>query len=364
MKLSQETCYIWMKLFGGEKSAVTLVFPRHFLSKYKNTKEDDYDLRATSGRGDSMDIQIVSGFLGAGKTTFLNKYLPLLDGNTVVIENEFGEVGLDGDLIQGDIPVKELYAGCICCSLAIDFRRGIKEIVEWYQPDRIVIEPSGVGRLSDIVTACARAKVKEKIDLRITKLIAIVDLPSYEEYKDGFGAFYQDQIQHARLLLLSNLDQISPEEKKRLVNELKTDNPKAIIYEDDWRFMDGEALLELVNLAEDYEDAPEEVSVPALPADRVFASIAISDPAELTEQRLEEILDHLGDQQYGQILRAKGILSAGESGLMHFDYTPAARKIHTIAESGKQEREEGAWECKVIIIGCDLNDVALRSLFQ
>lgn len=311
-----------------------------------------------------MDIQIVSGFLGAGKTTFLNKYLPLLEGSTVVIENEFGEIGLDGDLIQEDIPVKELYAGCICCSLSMDFRRGIKEISGWYQPDRIVIEPSGVGKLSDIVTACTRAKVKEKIDLRITKLIAIVDLPSYQEYKDGFGAFYQDQIQHARLLLLSNLDQISPEEKKRLVKELKMDNPKALIYEDDWRRMDGKALLELVNLVEDYEDDPEEVSILPLSADRVFASIAISNPAELTEQRLEEILEQLDGCQYGQVLRAKGILSVGGRGLVHFDYTLSAKKIHMIAESGKQEREENARECKVIIIGCGLNDVALRSLFQ
>ncbi len=91
-----------------------------------------------------MDIEIVSGFLGAGKTTFLNQYLPLLTGKTVVVENEYGEIGLDGDLIQSDIPVKELYAGCICCSLAVDFRNGIREIARQYQPDRIVIEPSGV----------------------------------------------------------------------------------------------------------------------------------------------------------------------------------------------------------------------------
>ena len=107
-----------------------------------------------------MEIQIVSGFLGAGKTTFLNKYLPLLGGNTVVIENEFGDVGLDGELIQGDLPVKELYAGCICCSLALDFQKGIKELAEQFHPDRIVIEPSGVGRLTDVVKACGRAKVK------------------------------------------------------------------------------------------------------------------------------------------------------------------------------------------------------------
>ena len=128
-----------------------------------------------------MEVQIVSGFLGAGKTTFLNKYLPLLKGKTVVIENEFGDVGLDGELIQGDIPVKELYAGCICCSLALDFQKGIKELTEQFHPDRIVIEPSGVGRLTDVVKACDRAREKEGIDLRITKLIVISDITEFED---------------------------------------------------------------------------------------------------------------------------------------------------------------------------------------
>lgn len=146
-----------------------------------------------------MEVQVVSGFLGAGKTTFLNRYLPTLTGKTVLIENEFGEVGLDGELIQEDIPVREIYAGCICCSLAIDFRQGVKEIAEMFSPDQIVIEPSGVGRLSDIVKACQKAREKEGIDLTITKLIAMVDVKSFEEYREDFGDFYLDQIQHAGL---------------------------------------------------------------------------------------------------------------------------------------------------------------------
>ena len=150
-----------------------------------------------------MEIQIVTGFLGAGKTTFLNRYLPLLSGKTVVIENEFGDIGIDGDRIQEDIPVREIFAGCICCSLAMDFRKGIKEIAENFHPDRILIEPSGVGRLTDIVKACQMAREREKVSLQITKLIAIVDMASFEEYIEGFGAFYQDQIERAGLLLLS-----------------------------------------------------------------------------------------------------------------------------------------------------------------
>ena len=131
-----------------------------------------------------MDIEIISGFLGAGKTTFLNKYLPALSGKTVVIENEFGEIGLEGDLIRTDVPVREIYAGCICCSLSADFRNGIREIAEQFHPDRIVIEPSGVGRLSDIIKVCEKVRDKDGIDIRIRRKIVVLDGGSYEEYID------------------------------------------------------------------------------------------------------------------------------------------------------------------------------------
>ena len=226
-----------------------------------------------------MEIQIVSGFLGAGKTTFLNKYLPLLGGNTVVIENEFGDVGLDGELIQGDLPVKELYAGCICCSLALDFQKGIKELAEQFHPDRIVIEPSGVGRLTDVVKACGRAKEKEGIDLRITKLIVILDITEFEDYIDGFGAFYLDQIQNAGLILLSHLEQVSKEEKNQLISEIREVNPDAVIYEDDWRKMEDAALSELLDMTKDYENNPEdnmeEIMMSPASADKIFSSMSI-----------------------------------------------------------------------------------------
>ena len=136
---------------------------------------------------------------GAGKTTFLKQYLPLLTGKTVVIENEYGEIGLDGDLIQSDIPVKEIYAGCICCSLAVDFRNGIREIARQYQPDRIVIELR-VGKLSDIVKVCEKVGDRDGVELEVTQRIAVVDGSSYEEYADGFGAFYLDQIRQAQII--------------------------------------------------------------------------------------------------------------------------------------------------------------------
>ena len=194
-----------------------------------------------------MEIQVISGFLGAGKTTFLNQYLPVLKGKTVVIENEFGDVGLDGELIQEDVPVREIYAGCICCSLALDFRKGIKELKEQFSPDQLVIEPSGVGRLSDIVQACNKAREKEGIDLTITKLITIVDIKSFEEYREDFGAFYLDQIRHAGLILLSNLEGLEQEEKLRLIKEIRQENPAAVIYDGDYRKLSDSELQDLIS---------------------------------------------------------------------------------------------------------------------
>lgn len=305
-----------------------------------------------------MEIQIVSGFLGAGKTTFLNKYLPLLKGRTVVIENEFGDVGLDGELIEEDIPVKELYAGCICCSLAMDFRKGIREITEQFRPDRIVIEPSGVGRLSDIVNACIRSKEKDGVDLRITKLITVVDLAGLEEYVEGFGAFYRDQIRQAGLLLLSNLEVVPKAEKERLVEELKQMNPRAIIYEGDWRDMQPDALLELMDMVEDYEVDLEKPLVLPHSAGQVFSSISIQGAKVMSESEIEGILKELKEERYGQVLRAKGILDTLDGRSLHFNYTPFARSIEEIVSSKREKKDT-----IIIVIGCRLNETAIRKLF-
>lgn len=323
--------------FRWEKTAVTLSF-RAFFRRIK------------------MDIQIVTGFLGAGKTTFLNHYLPSLPGKTVVIENEFGDVGIDGSLIPTEVPVHEIYAGCICCSLAIDFRKGIKEIAEEYEPDHIVIEPSGVGRLSDIIKACIIAREREKIDLEITKLIAIIDAESYEDYAEGFGAFYLDQIEQARLLLLSNLDGVDESGKKQVMEELKKVNPEAVIYDGDWRMLESKEILDMVSAISDYEEKEHIVETPALPADKVFSSITIEYEANLSEEEFQKRLEELHQKTYGYVLRAKGIITLSEGKKVHFDYTPSVTDCREAAEDTE--------ETGMIVIGCDLNKPALEMLFR
>lgn len=306
-----------------------------------------------------MDIHIISGFLGAGKTTFLNKYLPVLSGKTVVIENEFGDVGIDGGLIQGGIPVHEIFAGCICCSLAYDFRKGIKEVCERFRPDQIVIEPSGVGRLSDIIKACEKVKEKEGIDLTITKLISVVDIASFEEYEEGFGAFYLDQIQHARLLLVSNGDKVEPEKRRELIVRLSGINPKALIYEGDIRQLEGETVKELLSMTADYEKDCEAVQAFALPADKIFSSIALQALGRFTKEELDCIFTELGKEEFGNVLRAKGMVRSPQGSLLHVEYT---RSGGCCTEADAPE-EDGT-DVNIVIIGCNLNETVLKKLFK
>ncbi len=305
-----------------------------------------------------MEIQIISGFLGTGKTTFLNQYLPLLDGKTVVIENEFGDVGIDGELIKGDIPVREIYAGCICCSLSVEFREGICEIEKKFHPDRILIEPSGVGRLSDVINACEKARVKDGVDVNVTKLISMVDVVAFEECADYFGSFYLDQIQHGRLLLLSNLEGIGKTEKIEQIERIREKNPDAIIYEGDWRELDKEALLTLVDMAENYTDHPEVVAHQPIPADKVFSSLSFINPGVKTVDQIKKAIAMLKNQEYGQVLRIKGILQVDTGEVLQVDATPHYSRYQSAANSNRDEKEN-----KLILIGCNLEQEKIRELF-
>lgn len=301
-----------------------------------------------------MEIQIISGFLGAGKTTFLNKYLPLLDGKIAVIENEFGDVGLDGELIESDVPIRELNAGCICCSLAMDFREGIQELERMYHPDKILIEPSGVGRLSDIIKACERSRKKDNLEIKITKLISIIDIASFEDYRENFGEFYLDQIHHANILFLSNLDSIKEAEKKKQIAQIRELNATAMIYEQDWRELEEEDLRLLVQEAADYEEGNREIVRPAIPAGNVFSSLCVSKPRAMEPVYLQQILQEIQTQKYGHILRVKGRIKTDTNSMMKVDVTP--HYIRYLEDPGE--------ESKLIFIGCNMQTEMIQQLFD
>ena len=302
-----------------------------------------------------MEIQIISGFLGTGKTTFLNNYLPLLSGLTAVVENEFGEVGLDGALFEGDIPVKELSAGCICCTLALDLAEGIVDIVNKYQPDRILIEPSGIGKLSDVVAACEQ--VKDRLDIEVTKKIVLVDACDCEIFAEEFGQFYSNQIEYANIIFLSNVADATEADRKGAKACIRDLNPDAIIYEGDFRELDKEELFALLGMAETIgakdKNESQDMDVMCGPIGPLFSNLTLEDADPMTEEDIQNLLEGLGNEKFGYVLRAKGIVPATDGGNWHFDYTVSKQSFEMI-QNAKEDVN------RVIIIGRGLNKRNLR----
>lgn len=302
-----------------------------------------------------MEIQIISGFLGTGKTTFLNKYIPLLSGVTAVVENEFGEVGLDGALLKDDIPVKELSAGCICCTLALDLAEGITDIVHKYKPDRILIEPSGIGKLSDVIAACE--KVKDKIDINVTKKIVLVDACDCAVFTEEFGQFYSNQIEYANIIFQSNASDATEEELVEAKKCIRHLNPDTIIYEGDFRELDGAELLALLEMAGTINgkstDTNDDVNIMFVPMGQMFSNVVLEEFDPMTEEEIQALLLGLSDEKFGYVLRAKGIVPAADGGNWHFDYAHSKQSYEKMEET-KEEIN------RIIVIGSGLNKRELR----
>lgn len=316
-----------------------------------------------------MKVDIISGFLGAGKTTFINWYLPLLDGKVALIENEFGDTSIDTALIETDLPVKEIFAGCICCTLRGDFASGIREIYETYSPDRLVIEPSGVGKLSDVVGAVEDGGRFGNIDLEICNKIVLVDVDTFEDYYENFGPFYIDQIKNANLIFLTFMEEASDEQIAKAVRTMKDLNPEAIISSVDYREMGDEALMDLVamtrgqktcsscqahhhghtcNHDHDHDHHHED-------AGGVFSSISI-DSQGISENSLRDILAELEKQDYGYVLRAKGFIE--DDGINLLNYNPTKTSIEKFTRSIEDK------DRIIVLIGTNLNREGIESLFD
>ena len=200
-------------------------------------------------------IDIISGFLGAGKTTFIQKLLSdaLKGENVVLIENEFGEIGVDsGFLKNAGIEIREMNQGCICCSLVGDFESSLKEVIEQYHPDRILIEPSGVGKLSDILSAVKT--VSENLDVKLDGAVTVVDATKAKLYNKNFGEFFDDQIRFATSVVLSRLDIASGEKAQEAVNIVRGINPHANLITTALTELSGEKLLEIIGKEENLEE--------------------------------------------------------------------------------------------------------------
>ena len=199
-------------------------------------------------------IDIFSGFLGAGKTTLIKKLIKesFAGQKVVLIENEFGEIGIDGGFLkESGIRINELNAGCICCSLVGDFRAALQQVVEQYHPDRIVIEPSGVGKLSDVTRAVEG--VAEHLDVQLNSFVTVADVNKVKMYMKNFGEFYDDQISHASCIILSRTQTTSEEKIAAAVAMLREKNPTATIVTTAWDALTGEQILNAMSTKDDFK---------------------------------------------------------------------------------------------------------------
>lgn len=340
-------------------------------------------------------IDIISGFLGAGKTTLIKKLIKdvLHNEKIVLIENEFGEIGIDGGFLQdAGIEVREMNSGCICCSLVGDFAKALKKVLEEYKPERIIIEPSGVGKLSDVIRAVEG--VKEEIDIEMNSFTTVADAQKCKMYMKNFGEFFNNQITYANMIVLSRTQHLKDEKLEDVVHELKKHNEKAQLITTPWDQLDGKDILRAMEGADKLEhELMEEVDIcPECGhhhehghhhhhhehehedhdhhhehgehhhhhehhhADDVFSSWGSETPRKYTKAELEHILQELSkSDDYGTILRAKGMLESDQGDWLFFDFVPEEYEIRigTPMVTGK-----------FCVIGSKLKEQQLMELFK
>lgn len=351
-------------------------------------------------------VDIISGFLGAGKTTFIKQMIDqVFQGQKLVlIENEFGEIGIDGGFLKdAGIEITEMNSGCICCTLVGDFSIALKKVLDEYAPDRVLIEPSGVGKLSDIVRAVEA--VKKDAPIEIEGRIAVVDGKKAKMYLKNFGEFYKDQVASASTIVISRTQMMKPEAVEECVSLLRGENDQAAIITTPWEQLDADAIRRALEHKTGMEDLLEDVHDHEHchhdhehhdhehhdhehcchdhehhdhehchhdhehhdhehcchdhhhhHADEIFTSWGRETAHQYTEEELEKILQTLSEETgCGTVLRAKGILCMADGTWKQFDLVP-----------GEYEVREGRadYTGRLCVIGTDLAQDQLAELFH
>ena len=332
-------------------------------------------------------IDIYSGFLGAGKTTLIKKLLQeaYQGQKLVLIENEFGEIGIDGGFLQdAGINIREMNSGCICCSLVGDFGKALTQVIADYHPDRIVIEPSGVGKLSDVVGAVNKVTGE---DVTLGYTVAVVDAGKVKSYSKNFGEFYNNQVQTASTIILSRTDAIPQDKLDKAVELLRELNPQATIVTTPWNALTGAQLVEamegkatlaaeLAQMEQEHHhhhhDHEEDCGCGHHHdhdheegcgcghhhhdhhADEVFTSWGVETARKFTKEQITQALEALDSGKYGTVLRAKGIVEAQDGTWIHFDHVPQEADVRT---------GSAAITGKVCVIGAQLNEAEIAALF-
>ena len=340
-------------------------------------------------------IDIFSGFLGAGKTTLIRKLIQeaYKGEKLVLIENEFGDIAIDGGFLQdAGIEITEMNSGCICCTLVGDFTKALKKVISEYAPDRILIEPSGVGKLSDVAAAVERVE-----DAKIGSKVTVVDAGKAKMYARNFGEFFNDQVASADLIVMSRTDTAGEKKILEATELLKGMNAEAGLITTPWAELDGAQILaamqenglraEMEELKHEHEhhhhhhhhEDGEECDDPECEchhhhhdddddeehehhhhhhhhADEIFGSWGMETPKKFSEAELREKLSKLEDEEkYGAVLRAKGIVSASDGDWIYFDYVPGETDIR---------RGAPAVTGRFCVIGAKIKEDALKELFS
>ena len=346
-------------------------------------------------------VDIISGFLGAGKTTFIKKLIEdVFPGERLVlIENEFGEIGIDGGFLKdAGVEITEMNSGCICCTLVGDFSKALQKVLADYTPDRVIIEPSGVGKLSDVVKAIEG--VKDEADIEIDGRITVVDGKKAKIYLKNFGEFFNNQVEHASTIVISRTQMMTDEKVEECVHMLREKNAEATIISTPWEELGKDAVLHALQHGAEIEGILEEHAHEHDDhehhhhhddecgcgqdhdhdhhhehdenctcgchdhhhgheghhhADEVFTSWGRETIKKYTKENLEKMLEALSaSDEYGIILRAKGMLPAEDGTWIYFDMVPEETEIR-----------EGAPEYtgRLCVIGSKLNEDKLAELF-
>ena len=322
-------------------------------------------------------IDIFSGFLGAGKTTLIKKLIKeaYQGEKLVLIENEFGQIGIDGGFLkEAGIQINELNSGCICCSLVGDFGKALREVESTYHPDRILIEPSGVGKLSDVIRAVREAELS---DAKLNSFTTVVDAGKCKMYMKNFGEFFNDQVENASAIVFSHVKGVNEEKISAAIELVREKNSDATLITTDWDLLTGAQILAAIERANSLDCLVSELKKEAHEhhhhhhgecddpdcechehhhADEVFTSFGAETRTKYTAEEIEAILHSFAkEDDYGTILRAKGIVEAADGRWLHFDYIP-----------GEPDVRYGSAEVigRICVIGSNLDKEKIAVLFR
>jgi len=337
-------------------------------------------------------VDIISGFLGAGKTTFIKKLIEdVFPGERLVlIENEFGEIGIDGGFLKdAGVEITEMNSGCICCTLVGDFSKALQKVLVDYTPDRVIIEPSGVGKLSDVVKAIEG--VKDEADIEIDGRITVVDGKKAKIYLKNFGEFFNNQVEHASTIVISRTQMMTDEKVEECVHMLREKNAEATIISTPWEELGKDAVLHALQHGAEIEGILEEHAHEHDDhehhhhhddecgcghdhdhdheehehhhgheghhhADEVFTSWGKETAHKYTEEELDYLLKALSETDaYGTVLRSKGIIQMADGSWKQFDMVPEEYEVR---------EGQADYTGRVCVIGTDLKEEDLIKLFH